>query len=80
MDYICLKESTHCEFYDSGKCHNVENCAYAIAGKPSAFNYADYKKLVAENISLRAERDALAKSISIVSEPIETIQPRGIVE
>ena len=29
---------------------------------------------------LTAERDALAKSISIVSEPIETIQPRGIVE
>ena len=29
---------------------------------------------------LIAERDALAKSISIVSEPIETIQPRGIVE
>ena len=123
MDYICLKESTHCEFYDSGKCHNVENCAYAIAGKPSAFNYADYVKmqtdlqkkneytealrkdrdqwkiaadasrdviqpmlrkrieeLESENVELRAERDALAKSISIVSEPIETIQPRGIVE
>ena len=29
---------------------------------------------------LTAERDALAKSIRIVSEPIETIQPRGIVE
>ena len=29
---------------------------------------------------LIAERDALAKSISIVSQPIETIQPRGIVE
>ena len=29
---------------------------------------------------LIAERDALAKSIRIVSEPIETIQPRGIVE
>ena len=29
---------------------------------------------------LTAERDALAKSISIVSQPIETIQPRGIVE
>ena len=38
------------------------------------------EKLKAENISLRAERDALAKSICIVSEPIETIQPRGIVE
>ena len=37
-------------------------------------------ELQAENISLRAERDALAKSISIVSQPIETIQPRGIVE
>ena len=29
---------------------------------------------------LTAERDALAKSIRIVSEPIETIQPRGITE
>ena len=29
---------------------------------------------------LTAERDALAKSISIVSQPIETIQPRGITE
>ena len=29
---------------------------------------------------LTAERDALVKSIRIVSEPIETIQPRGIVE
>ena len=37
-------------------------------------------ELQAENISLRAERDALAKSISIVSQPIETIQPRGIIE
>ena len=37
-------------------------------------------ELQAENISLKAERDALAKSISIVSEPIETIQPRGIIE
>ena len=37
-------------------------------------------ELQAENISLRAERDALAKSICVVSEPIETIQPRGIVE
>ena len=37
-------------------------------------------ELQAENISLKAERDALAKSIRIVSEPIETIQPRGIVE
>ena len=37
-------------------------------------------ELQAENISLRAERDALAKSICVVSEPIETIQPRGITE
>ena len=37
-------------------------------------------ELKAENTSLRAERDALAKSIRIVGEPIETIQPRGIVE
>ena len=29
---------------------------------------------------LTAERDALVKSIRIVSEPIETIQPRGIIE
>ena len=29
---------------------------------------------------LTAERDALVKSIRIVSEPIETIQPRGITE
>ncbi len=29
---------------------------------------------------LTAERDALAKSISVVSEPIETIQPRGLLE
>ena len=74
MDYICLKESTHCEFYDSGKCHNVENCAYAIAGKPSAFNYADYKKLVAENIALRAERDALLKQLK---EPIKAVERGG---
>ena len=37
-------------------------------------------ELQAENIELRAERDALAKSSRIVSEPIETIQPRGIIE
>ena len=37
-------------------------------------------ELQAENISLRAERDALAKSICVVSEPIEMIQPRGITE
>ena len=37
-------------------------------------------ELESENIELKAERDALAKSISIVSQPIETIQPRGIVE
>lgn len=29
---------------------------------------------------LTAERDALVKPIRIVSEPIETIQPRGITE
>ena len=29
---------------------------------------------------LTAERDALIKSIRIVGEPIETIQPRGITE
>ena len=55
--------------------------------KPTSFNYGDYLKLQAENdklraenISLRAERDALLKSIMKVSEEIETIQPRGILE
>ena len=38
------------------------------------------KRLRGEVVELRAERDALAKSSRIVSEPIETIQPRGIVE
>ena len=37
-------------------------------------------RLESENVELRAERDALPKSLPIVSEPIETIQPRGIVE
>ena len=55
--------------------------------KPKSFNYGDYlqlqaenAKLRAENISLRAERDALLKSIMKVSEEIETIQPRGLLE
>ena len=38
------------------------------------------KRLRDEVVELRAERDAMAKSIRIVSEPIETIQPRGITE
>ena len=37
-------------------------------------------ELKGENISLRAERDALLKSIMKVSEKIETIQPRGLLE
>lgn len=37
-------------------------------------------ELKSENISLRAERDALLKSIMKVSEKIETIQPRGLLE
>ena len=124
MDYICLKESTHCEFYDLGKCHNVEDCAYAIAEKikQSPFKHREAiqlahdmernntytNALIAERnqarldcavaeanhmrtlerfleaqeriTELTAERDALAKSICVVSEPIETIQPRGITE
>lgn len=36
--------------------------------------------LQSENISLRAERDALLKSLTKVAEEIETIQPRGITE
>lgn len=55
--------------------------------KPTSFNYGDYlrlqaenDKLRAENISLRAERDALLKSTMKVSEKIETIQPRGLLE
>ena len=131
MTYKCSKGSTYCEFYDLGECHNVEDCAYAIADnvKRSPFKHREAIQLAhdmehnntytnalmaernqarldcavaeanhmrtlerfleaqericelqAENISLRAERDALAKSISIVSQPIETIQPRGIVE
>ena len=37
-------------------------------------------RLQSENISLRAERDALLKSTMKVSEKIETIQPRGLLE
>ena len=37
-------------------------------------------ELQSENISLRAERDALLKSLTKVAEEIETIQPRGITE
>ena len=55
--------------------------------KPTSFNYADYLKLQAENdtlrtenISLRAERDALLKSFTVTSQPIEVIQPKGVVE
>ena len=124
MTYKCSKDGTYCEFYDLGKCHNVEDCAYAIADnvKRSPFKHREAIQLahdmehnntytnaliternqarldcaVAEAnhmrtlerfleaqeciTELRAERDALAKSISIVSEPIETIQPRGITE
>ena len=132
MDYICSKDAADCEFYDLGKCHNVEDCAYAIANnvKRSPFKHREaiqlahdmehnntyanalivenkslrkdrdqwkvaaeagrdviqpmlrkrIDELEAENIELKAERDALVKSIRIVSEPIETIQPRGIVE
>ena len=36
--------------------------------------------LQAENISLRAERDALLKSFTVTSQPIEVIQPKGVVE
>ena len=61
MDYICLKESAHCEFYDSGKCHNVENCAYAIVGKPSAFNYADYVKMQTDLQKKNEYTEALRK-------------------
>lgn len=62
--------------------------------KPTSFNYCEYAELLnnmqkqnayvealkAENIELRAERDALLKSIGKMSEPIEKIEPRGIVE
>lgn len=37
-------------------------------------------ELKGENISLRAERDALLKSLTKVAEKIETIQPRGLLE
>ena len=37
-------------------------------------------ELQAENISLRAECDALLKSFAVVSQPIEVIQPKGVVE
>ena len=37
-------------------------------------------ELKAENISLRAERDALLKSFAVTSQPIEVIQPKGVVE
>ena len=40
----------------------------------------EVRRLRDENEMLRAERDELAKSIRIVSQPIETIQPRGIIE
>ena len=33
-----------------------------------------------ENISLRAERDALLKSFTVTSQPIKVIQPKGVVE
>ena len=36
--------------------------------------------LQTENIALRAERDALLKSVKATSTPIEVIQPRGITE
>lgn len=122
MNYICSKDVADCEFYDTGKCHNVEDCAYAVEIKPSPFKHREAiqlahdmehnntytNALIAERnqarldcavaeanhmrtlerfleaqeriTELTAERDALAKSIRIVSEPIETIQPRGIVE
>ena len=37
-------------------------------------------ELKSENISLRAERDALLKSFTVTSQPIEVIQPKGVVE
>ena len=37
-------------------------------------------ELKGENTSLRAERDALLKSLTKVAEEIETIQPRGLLE
>ena len=124
MTYKCSKGSTYCEFYDLGKCHNIEDCVYAIADnvKRSPFKHREAIQLahdmehnntytnalivernqarldcaVAEANHMRtlerfleaqeriteltAERDALVKSIRIVSEPIETIQPRGITE
>ena len=36
--------------------------------------------LQSENISLRAERDALLKSFTVTSQPIKVIQPKGVVE
>lgn len=62
--------------------------------KPTSFNYCEYVELLnnmqkqnaycealkAENIELRAERDALLKSVAMLSELIEKIEPRGIVE
>lgn len=61
MTYKCSKGSTYCEFYDLGECHNVENCAYAIAGKPSAFNYADYVKTQTDLQKKNAYAEALRK-------------------
>ena len=62
--------------------------------KPVSFNYAEVAQMQAEmdkrnayiealqseNIALRAERDALLKSVKALSTPIEVIQPRGITE
>ena len=37
-------------------------------------------ELKGENISLRAERDAMLKSFTVTSQPIEVMQPKGVVE
>lgn len=36
MTYICSKNATQCEFYDSGECHNVEDCASARVKRTNA--------------------------------------------
>ena len=38
------------------------------------------EQLKAENIAIRAERDALLKSFTVTSQPIEVIQQKGVVE
>ena len=34
MKYTCSKQLTSCEFFDIGKCNNVEDCDDAIIDKP----------------------------------------------